>query len=209
MTFREKYSRFAHNRKIEDIMTKLITACTIALLLAVNTSAFASNPKVSMETSKGTVIIELYPDKAPKTVENFLQYVDEGFYDGSIFHRVIDGFMIQGGGFDQDYNRRETRDAVLNEADNGLRNERGTIAMARTGDPHSATAQFFINHSDNPALDHRNKGAGWGYAVFGKVIDGMDVVDAIATTQTGPGGPFRQDAPREMVVIKQISHLTD
>jgi peptidyl-prolyl cis-trans isomerase B (cyclophilin B) len=166
-------------------------------------------PRVLIETTMGDISLELFPEKSPKTVENFLQYVDEGFYDGSIFHRVIDGFMIQGGGFDQDYNRRETRDAVLNEADNGLRNERGTIAMARTGDPHSATAQFFINHSDNPALDHRNKGAGWGYAVFGKVIDGMDVVDAIATTQTGPGGPFGQDAPREMVVIKQISLLTD
>ncbi|MGD8235515.1 MAG: peptidylprolyl isomerase, partial [Chromatiales bacterium] len=117
--------------------------------------------------------------------------------------------MIQGGGFDQEYTKKPTHDPVMNEADNGLPNVRGSIAMARTSDPHSATAQFFINHTDNPALDHRNKGAGWGYAVFGKVTDGMEVVDKIASVDTGPGGPFRQDAPREMVVIETISQIKD
>ena len=166
-------------------------------------------PRVVIVTTKGDITLELFPEKSQKTVENFLQYVKDGFYEGTIDHRVIDGFMIQGGGFDEEYNKRETRDPVPNEADNGLGNERGTIAMARTMDPHSATAQFFINHKDNPALNHRNKGAGWGYAVFGQVVDGMDVVDAIATTNTGPGGPFRKDAPQEMVVIEQIRLLTD
>jgi cyclophilin family peptidyl-prolyl cis-trans isomerase len=168
----------------------------------------ASN-RVVIVTTRGDITLELFPEKSPKTVENFLQYVEDGFYEGTIFHRVINSFMIQGGGFDKEYNKRETRDPVPNEADNGLANKRGTIAMARTMDPHSATAQFFINHKDNPALDHRNKGAGWGYAVFGQVVDGMDVVDAIATTRTGPGGPFRKDAPQEMVVIERVTLLTD
>jgi cyclophilin family peptidyl-prolyl cis-trans isomerase len=165
--------------------------------------------RVVIVTTRGDITLELFPEKSPKTVENFLQYVEDGFYEGTIFHRVINNFMIQGGGYDKEYNKRETRDPVPNEADNGLGNKRGTIAMARTMDPHSATAQFFINHKDNPALDHRNKGAGWGYAVFGQVVDGMDVVDAIATTKTGPGGPFRKDAPQEMVVIERITLLTD
>jgi cyclophilin family peptidyl-prolyl cis-trans isomerase len=165
--------------------------------------------RVVINTTKGKITLELFADKAPKTVENFRAYISEGFYDGTIFHRVINGFMIQGGGYDKDYNKRETRPPVLNEADNGLKNARGTIAMARTRNPHSATAQFFINHRDNRALDHRNKGAGWGYAVFGKVVEGMDVVDAIATTRTGPGGPFPKDAPLEMVVIENISIVNE
>jgi peptidyl-prolyl cis-trans isomerase B (cyclophilin B) len=162
---------------------------------------------VVIETSKGDITLELDKEKAPKTVENFLMYINEGFYDGTIFHRVIKRFMIQGGGYDQSYDKRETRGPILNEADNGLKNNRGTVSMARTGDPHSATAQFFINHKDNAALDHRNKGAGWGYAVFGHVVKGMDVVDAIAAVKTGRGGPFPKDAPQEMVVINKISQV--
>ena len=169
----------------------------------------AESVRILLETGKGEIVLELFPADAPETVENFLRYVEEGFYEGTIFHRVIPGFMIQGGGYDQAYKRKETHDPVVNEADNGLKNNRGTIAMARTGDPHSATAQFFINHTDNPALDHRNKGSGWGYAVFGKVVDGMAVVDRIANVKTGPGGPFRQDAPREMIIIEKISLINE
>ena len=191
-------------------MKKALLALLILLTTGVSTAADSGDPvTVLIATSEGDITVELLPAKAPETVANFLRYVDEGFYNGTIFHRVIDGFMIQGGGFDQAYTKKQTHDSVLNEADNGLSNLRGTIAMARTSDPHSATAQFFINHTDNPALDHRNKGSGWGYAVFGKVTDGMEVVDRIATVKTGPGGPFRQDAPREMVVIERISKIKD
>lgn len=191
-------------------MKKALIALLILLISGVTTAEQSKDPvTVLIATSEGNITVELLPAKAPETVANFLRYVDEGFYNGTIFHRVIDGFMIQGGGFDREYTKKQTHDPVMNEADNGLSNLRGTIAMARTSDPHSATAQFFINHTDNPALDHRNKGAGWGYAVFGKVTDGMEVVDRIATVKTGPGGPFRQDAPREMVVIETISQIKD
>jgi peptidyl-prolyl cis-trans isomerase B (cyclophilin B) len=210
MTFRSKYSRFALNIQIEDIMKKLLTACTIALLLAVNSSAFAANPRVQMETTKGTVIIELYPDKAPKTVENFLRYVKEGKYDDTIFHRVIKRFMNQGGGFTADFTKVETYPPVTNEADNGLNNKRGTIAMARTGEPHSATNQFFINTVDNTFLDHTSKTPrGWGYCVFGTVVDGMDVMDRIARAATGAGGPFQQDVPKEQIVILKMSVIEE
>ncbi len=158
-------------------------------------------PRVILETNRGNITVELYPDKAPKSVENFLGYVDEGFYSGTVFHRVIDGFMIQGGGFTADMTKKPTKNGITNEADNGLKNSRGTIAMARTTDPHSATSQFFINTVDNAPLDHTGKTpAGWGYTVFGKVVDGMDVVDAIAKVPTGTMGPFR-DIPSESVVI--------
>jgi peptidyl-prolyl cis-trans isomerase B (cyclophilin B) len=158
-------------------------------------------PRVILETNHGNITLELYPDKAPQSVENFLTYVDEGFYSGTIFHRVIEGFMIQGGGFTADMMKKPTRNAITNEADNGLKNKRGTVAMARTTDPHSATSQFYINTVDNVALDHSEKTPrGWGYAVFGKVVDGMDVVDAIAKQTTGTMGPFR-DVPSETVVI--------
>ena len=191
-------------------MKKTLLALLLLLTAGVTTAAQSKDPvTVLITTSKGNITVELLPDKAPETVANFLRYVDEGFYNGTIFHRVISGFMIQGGGFDQEYTKKPTHDPVMNEADNGLPNVRGSIAMARTSDPHSATAQFFINHTDNPALDHRNKGSGWGYAVFGKVTDGMEVVDKIASVDTGPGGPFRQDAPREMVVIETISQIKD
>ena len=184
----------------------LATATTLLILLGTATCALADNPKVLIQTNKGAITLELYPDKAPVTVENFLTYVDEGFYDGTIFHRVIPGFMIQGGGFGQDMTQKVTHDPIKNEADNGLKNERGTIAMARTSDPDSATAQFFINHKDNDFLNFRSKDTrGWGYAVFGRVTDGMDVVDEIAATPTGPGGPFPKDVPQETIVIEKIS----
>lgn len=187
-------------------MKKLITACAIVLLLAANSSVFASNPKVRMETTKGVVVIELYPDKAPKTVENFLRYVNEGKYDGTIFHRVIKRFMNQGGGFTPDFKKVETFAPIKNEADNGLKNKRGTIAMARTGDPHSATNQFFVNTVDNAFLDHTSKTPrGWGYCVFATVVDGMDVMDRIAKVPTGANGPFQQDVPMEEILIQKVS----
>jgi len=158
-------------------------------------------PRVVLETNHGNIILELYPDKAPQSVGNFLAYVDEGYYSGTIFHRVIDGFMIQGGGFTDDMTQKSTKNGVPNEADNGLKNSLGTVAMARTTDPHSATSQFFINLVDNAPLDHTDKTPrGWGYTVFGKVVEGMDVVDAIAKAPTGTVGPFR-DVPSETVVI--------
>ena len=163
---------------------------------------------VDIETNRGTIRVALADDKAPETVANFLRYLDEGYYDGTIFHRVIPGFMIQGGGFTPEFDKKSTAAPIKNEADNGLKNGRGTIAMARTSDPHSATAQFFINHNDNHNLDHRAPTMhGWGYAVFGEVVEGMDVVDAIATVKTGPGGPFRSDAPQETVVIESVARV--
>jgi cyclophilin family peptidyl-prolyl cis-trans isomerase len=190
-------------------MPRLLATFVSALLLLASTGqALADNPKVRMETSEGTITIELYPDKAPKSVENFLAYVDEGHYDGTVFHRVIDGFMIQGGGFTDDLQKKPTKNAIENEADNGLKNERGTIAMARTGDPHSATSQFFINHKDNDFLNHSGKTPrGWGYAVFGKVTDGMDVVDKIATAPTGGKGPFPTDVPKSTIVIEKVTRI--
>ena len=191
-------------------MKKLITACAIVLLLAANSSVFASNPKVRMETTKGVVVIELYPDKAPKTVENFLRYVNEGKYDGTIFHRVIKRFMNQGGGFTPDFKKVETFAPIKNEADNGLKNKRGTVAMARTGDPHSATNQFFVNTVDNAFLDHTSKTPrGWGYCVFATVVDGMDVMDRIAKVPTGANGPFQQDVPMEEILIQKVSVIEE
>jgi len=164
-----------------------------------------NGPKVRITTNLGDIVLELYPDKAPKTVENFLQYVNDGFYDNTLFHRVIDGFMIQGGGFTPDYEQKPTRAPIPNEADNGLRNTIGTIAMARRMDPHSATAQFFINVANNSSLDFREKTPrAWGYAVFGRVIQGMDVVKAIKEQKTGPGGPFPSDVPQQPVIIQKV-----
>ncbi|MBN1554161.1 MAG: peptidyl-prolyl cis-trans isomerase [Phycisphaerae bacterium] len=163
----------------------------------------SKNPVVVLETSRGDIAIELNPDQAPNTVENFLQYVDDKQYDGVIFHRVISGFMIQGGGFTPDMKQKSTRDPIANEADNGLKNDRGTIAMARTGDPHSAGAQFFINHKNNDFLNFSGKTPqGWGYCVFGKVVDGMDVVDEIAAVRTGTKAGY-EDVPVEAVVIRR------
>ena len=167
----------------------------------------ADKPVILLETSSGDILIELYPDKAPKTVENFLNYVDAGFYNNTIFHRVTKGFMIQGGGLDARMNEKETKAPVQNEAGNGLKNERGTIAMARTMDPHSATAQFFINLVDNDFLNHTEpSGDGWGYCVFGKVTDGMDVVDAIAKVKTKSVGSY-DDVPVDMVMITGASRF--
>ena len=159
---------------------------------------------IKLNTNHGTIVLELDAEKAPKTVENFLQYAKEGFYDGTIFHRVIDGFMIQGGGMEPGMQEKATRAPIPNEADNGLSNTRGTIAMARTPDPHSATAQFFINVSDNPFLDHRSPTPdGWGYCVFGKVVEGMDVVDRIKGVPTTTRG-YHQDVPVEDVIIESV-----
>lgn len=162
---------------------------------------------VLLETSSGDVLLELFAEKAPKTVANFLEYVDGGFYANTIFHRVIPGFMIQGGGLGARMNEKTTRDPVENEADNGLKNERGSLAMARTQDPHSATAQFFINLADNGFLDHSAPTLqGWGYCVFGKVVEGMDVVDKIAKIKTKSNG-IHDDVPVDMVLISGASRF--
>ena len=161
--------------------------------------------KATMETSMGTITLELDDAKAPETVANFVRYAKDGHYDGTIFHRVIDGFMIQGGGFTKDMNQKETREPIRNEAMNGLKNLRGTIAMARTMVVDSATSQFFINLVDNSFLDFQNPTPqGFGYAVFGKVVDGMDVVDQIAKVKTGFSGPH-QNVPEEAIVIKKVA----
>ena len=160
----------------------------------------AAAPRVTLSTSKGDIVVELYPDKAPQTVKNFLAYVDAKFYDGTIFHRVIPGFMIQGGGFTADMNQKSTKAPVKNEGGNGLSNSRGTIAMARTSDPDSATAQWFINLKDNTFLDRAESQDGWGYTVFGKVVSGMEVVDAIAGVPTGVKSGMR-DVPTQTVSI--------
>jgi len=160
------------------------------------------NTIVIIETNHGSFNIELDAARAPKTVANFLRYVDDKHYDGTIFHRVISGFMIQGGGYDASYQKKAVQSPVENEADNGVLNKLGTVAMARTGDPHSATAQFFVNVADNASLNHKAKiDRDWGYAVFGKVVAGMDVVDRIKAVRTGAHGPFSKDAPVEPVVI--------
>jgi len=165
-----------------------------------------SNPVVNVETSMGTIVIQLYAEKAPKTAENFLRYVNEDFYDGTIFHRVIEDFMIQGGGFTKDYQQKPTHQPIRNEANNGLKNVQWTVAMARTSQPHSATAQFFINVEDNNFLDHTGQSwKGWGYTVFGKVIEGMEVVEKIKQVETGPGGTFPKDVPQTQVIIEDMT----
>jgi peptidyl-prolyl cis-trans isomerase B (cyclophilin B) len=165
------------------------------------------NPKVLLETSAGNITLELDAEKAPITVENFLQYVEDGFYDGTVFHRVIDNFMIQGGGMTADLKQKNTKSQIQNEADNGLKNVVGSIAMARTSDVHSATAQFFININDNNFLDHQDKSAqGYGYTVFGQVTDGMDVVNSIRKVKTGSKG-MHQDVPVEPVTITKATKL--
>jgi cyclophilin family peptidyl-prolyl cis-trans isomerase len=178
---------------------------TLAAVLSVAATAKAAdkNPVVVMDTSLGTIKIELFQDKAPGTVKNFLGYVDDKFYDGTVFHRVIADFMVQGGGFEPGMKEKKTKEAIKNESDNGLSNERGTLAMARTGEPNSATAQFYINVKDNPNLDKAKARDKVGYCVFGKVIDGMDVVDKIRKVKTGSKGMF-EDVPSEDVVIKSV-----
>jgi cyclophilin family peptidyl-prolyl cis-trans isomerase len=180
-------------------------AALLALVgaLALPPAAAGDDPRVRLETTAGDIVIALYEERAPASVENFLGYVRDGFYDGTIFHRVIEDFMIQGGGFTADYTRKQTGPPIENEADHGISNTRSTVAMARTSAPHSATAQFFINVTDNPFLDHRGKTPrGWGYAVFGEVVEGMDVVDRIRRMPTGAAGPFAKDVPETPVVIE-------
>ena len=177
----------------------------VALAFAVLSTQAA--PSVEMQTSMGTIVIELDGDKAPLTVKNFLQYTNDGFYNGTVFHRVIEGFMIQGGGFTKDMGEKPTGAQIPNEAKNGLKNQRGTIAMARRAEPHSATAQFFINLKDNAFLDYPGQD-GWGYTSFGKVTQGMDVVDKIAKVKTGNRGGH-QDVPLDPVVIESVKILSD
>jgi peptidylprolyl isomerase/peptidyl-prolyl cis-trans isomerase B (cyclophilin B) len=166
-----------------------------------------ANPRVLIETSRGNITVEVFARNAPKSAANFLDHVKRGFYDGTIFHRVIPGFMIQGGGMTADMGEKPKGAPVMNEADNGLRNLRGTLAMARTGDPHSATSQFFVNVADNSFLNHRGKSVeGWGYAVFGQVVDGMDVVDAIVAVPRGRRGPH-DDVPNEPIVMQRVTLL--
>ena len=184
---------------MKRILISIVAVCAICFA-----AIAGDNPKIEMATTNGKIVLELYADKAPETVKNFLAYVDAGFYDGTIFHRVIPDFMIQGGGFTAEMKQKRTQPPIQNEADNGVRNDRGTIAMARTRDPHSATAQFFINTKDNDFLNHKGKSTqGWGYAVFGRVVEGMGVVDAISNVKTGTRGRFR-DVPTQAVVITQV-----
>ncbi len=197
-------------RSLSSLFAPLFTpsvAILFALLIA--PAALAANPKVEIKTSLGAVVIELYPENAPKTVENFLQYVKDGFYDGTIFHRVIPGFMAQGGGFTPNFQQKPVRPAIRNEAGNGLRNAIGTVAMARTADAHSATAQFFINVSDNDFLDFKSPDdKGYGYTVFARVTSGMDVVQKMLLVPTATTGPH-QNVPRQPVVIERARLLEE
>jgi peptidyl-prolyl cis-trans isomerase B (cyclophilin B) len=195
-------------------MRNLIThfcLLTVALLISVSSAAenkpmtnTSDSPvKVELQTTLGNIVIELDTVNAPISSENFIQYVKDGFYNGTIFHRVIPGFMAQGGGFTEDFVQKSTRENIQNEANNGLKNERGTIAMARTPAPHSASSQFFINYSDNGFLNFSSETSqGWGYAVFAKVVDGMDIVDQMAEVPTGSGGPMPTDVPQTTIVIE-------
>ncbi len=195
----------SRNRTTPMRKTTLLLTATILGWASGNVLA---GTQVRLDTSLGPITLELADDQAPKTVANFLAYAREGFYNGTLFHRVIDGFMIQGGGFTTDFQQKPTHAPVKNEADNGLKNLRGTIAMARTNDPQSATAQFFINVHDNPALDYRSPNPqGWGYAVFGQVVGGMEVVDKIRQVPTGVGGPGFRDVPQTPVIIQSVTVL--
>ena len=195
---------------MSDRATRLFAATLTTLAVGCTTTATpsaqaaeSSRPRVTFETSHGSFVLELDRGSSPETVANFLAYVRDGFYEGTVFHRVIAGFMIQGGGFSEDFQQLPTRPPVRNEADRGGRNDRGTIAMARTSDPHSATAQFFINVVDNDFLNHKAPTAqGWGYTAFGRVVEGMETVDRIAAVETGSRGPFR-DVPQETVLIRK------
>ena len=174
-----------------------------AALASTALSALAANPMVELKTSQGEIVVEVFADKAPKSAQNFVQYVSDGFYNGTVFHRVIDGFMVQGGGFDAEMKQKSTRAPIENEARNGLKNAPGTLAMARTADPHSAAAQFFINLVPNTFLDYPSRD-GWGYAVFGKVVKGMDVVDKISDVRTTRAG-MHADVPVKPVLIESAT----
>jgi len=202
--------------KINLTLVSLLLSTLIFSTTTLATDIKTENTTVKLTTNQGDIIIELFDKEAPLSTKNFITYVEEGFYNDVIFHRVMPGFMIQGGGFTTDYHKKDVHSPIKNEADNGLKNDRGTLAMARTGNPHSATAQFFINHTDNTPLNYRSKTrSGWGYAVFGKVTDGMDIVDKIAATPTGNGGKFlihqlgeakfitRPNVPKKAIVIEK------
>ena len=191
-------------------ISRFLTALPLLFSISVYTAnSQAAHPQVEIRTNFGNITMELYPEKAPKTVDNFLRYVRDGYYNGMVFHRVIPGFMIQGGGFDKSFKQKPTRQPVENEAANGLKNEIGTVAMARTSDPHSASSQFFINVGNNSFLNYTAPTVrGYGYTVFGKVTGGMEVVNKIAATPTGAGGPFPSDVPRETVIIEEARLIT-
>ncbi len=184
----------------------LLTAMTMANAQSEKSpKADSANPQVVFKTTEGDFTLELHADKAPATVKNFLAYVESGFYEGTIFHRVIKDFVVQGGGFDEKMKQKQTLPNVRNEADNGLGNKRGTVAMARTNDPHSASSQFFINLKDNLSLDHTGKNTrGWGYCVFGRVTKGMDTVRKMESVETATVGPF-QNVPKKAIVVKEVS----
>ena len=187
----------------------ILMLATISYFTTLSSSAFAANPQVAIETSHGNIIIELYPEKAPKTVGNFLKYVNSGFYNETIFHRVINHFMIQGGGFNADMSEKKTLAPIVNEAANGLLNESGTIAMARTSDPDSATAQFFINLENNVQLNYQGPEPDLiGYCVFGRVLKGMDVVREIGISPTVNVGPY-YDVPKNTILIPQVKLITN
>ncbi len=188
-----------------DTLLKPYLLFVFMIILMTTSNVQAETTTVKMETSQGTIILELDGANAPNTVANFITYAKEGFYDGTIFHRVISNFMIQGGGFTADMSQKTTHEPIRNEANNGLKNDTGTIAMARTSDPHSATAQFFINVKDNDFLNFSSETSqGWGYAVFGKVTEGMDVVDTIKNVATTSNGPY-QDVPAETITIDNVT----
>ena len=213
---------------MKNTLVRYIVGATAALAL---TAVHAQDkPQVEIKTTLGTIVIELDATAAPKSVANFLEYVKSGFYEGTVFHRVIKGFMAQGGGFDKTLKQKETRAPIVNEAEGaekaGLKNDRGTIAMARTGDPHSGTAQFYVNFKDNTMLNASSakesmpaqcklegappqcKQFGWGYAAFGRVVKGMDIIDKMADIPTGSGGMFRSDVPQQQIVIEKVTLVT-
>jgi peptidyl-prolyl cis-trans isomerase B (cyclophilin B) len=187
----------------------IVRSLLILLLALVPVSfALAESDKVKLSTNLGDIVIELSEARAPESVKNFKHYVSNGFYKGTIFHRVIDGFMIQGGGYTADFAKKDTANPVQNEANNGLKNDKYTISMARTSSPHSATSQFFINTSNNEFLNHTGMNMrGWGYTVFGRVIAGHDIIDKIGQTATGSGGPFAKDVPTEAVTIQETTFI--
>ncbi len=192
----------------QDAAESVVTVTDEATARAVNQAQDAGHPVVALQTNLGTLHLALFPEEAPKSVENFLAYVKDGFYNGTVFHRVIEGFMIQGGGMDLRLEAKDTRDPVINEADNGLLNEQFTLAMARTGDPHSATSQFFINTANNGFLDHKGKTpTGWGYAVIGKLVSGMRIAEWMSKAPTGPAGPFPSDVPVTPLIIEKAQLL--
>ncbi len=214
-----------------NTFARLVALGAAALALTATSAAHAQDkPRVEMKTSLGMIVIELEPTAAPKSVANFLEYVKSGFYEGTVYHRVIKGFMAQGGGFDKSLKQKETRAPIMNEGEAaekaGLKNDRGTISMARTGDPHSATAQFYINYKDNTMLDASSaknnmpppckaenappqcKQMGWGYTAFGRVVQGMDIVDKMAEVPTAAGGMFPSDVPQTQIVIEKVTLIT-